>query len=61
MSDTEKMPRNKQLMVRLSEREYASLLGAAAGADRKPADMARVLMLRGLRPETSRLANEDAA
>lgn len=40
--------RDKQVMVRLSEREYAALLGAATGQQRKPADMARVAMMRGL-------------
>jgi hypothetical protein len=59
MSESEKVRRDKQVMVRLNESEYAQLLGAATGADRKVADMVRVLMLRGLRAD--RLESEDAA
>lgn len=59
MSENGKVRRDKQVMVRLSDAEYVALLGTATGADRKVADMARVLMLRGLRAD--RLPNEDAA
>jgi hypothetical protein len=59
MSETEKVRRDKQIMVRLSEYEYGRLLGTATAADRKPADMARVLMLRGMRSDL--LEHEDNA
>lgn len=42
MSDT----RNRQVMVRLSDEEYAALIHAAEAEDRKPADMLRVYMKR---------------
>lgn len=57
MDQPPKVKRDNQVMVRLSDLEYAALSGAATGADRKTADMARVLMLRGL--YAGRLNNED--
>jgi len=42
MSDT----RNRQVMVRLSDDEYAALIHAAEAEDRKPADMLRHYMKR---------------
>lgn len=41
--------REVRLTLRFSESEYASLLGAATGADRTVSDMARVLILRALK------------
>ena len=48
MSETEKERRACAVMIRLTDRELATLQIAADAADRKPADLARLLVLRGL-------------
>lgn len=60
MSETQER-RDKQIMIRLNEREYTALLGAAAGAERKVADMARLAMMRGLQPSEGAKPTDKAA
>jgi hypothetical protein len=48
MSDNPKDRRDRQIMIRLNDAEYALLTRVASAADRKVADMGRVAMMRGL-------------
>ena len=60
MDHVNKEVRNRQIMVRLTEREYLTLLDVAGKSMRKPSDMVRVFTLRGLAPTEDGLGERGA-